>query len=153
MHRSFAPDARISPHLRSLFTHQLQQRAVQEAELVCEQVRLTKTRRQTRTPLAEKTSSVFLYDTLPTVAHEEGNGAYARTALTGPNTLYALSTLMPDTQLRASLTAWLDRTADAAPHLLSQEDKAYVLPMHTHFVGLHIALWRLSTWVDSANAT
>ena len=39
LHRQVAPEAKISPRLGSLITRQLQQRVVQEAELLYERVR------------------------------------------------------------------------------------------------------------------
>jgi len=151
MHRATSPTATLSPHLGSLITHQLQQRLVQEAELL--HARTRSAGEAWDSSLARASigagyergagGAAFASVALIDVAPQDTARLWTPSAVATPQ--YALEHLVPDTGLRADLRAWMQRT----PRAWTAAGDGAALVRHPATTPLAIALWRLATWIDS----
>lgn len=137
LHRQVAPEAKISPRLGSLITRQLQQRVVQEAELLYERVR-------TRT----------LGDAGPNkhaaaVLDLQATAAPARQMRAGGIPLYHVAAMLGDADLHAALGEWLTQIVERSSHACTRCHEGMSLAQHPRTSALAVALWRLASWTDS----
>ena len=139
-HRILAPDAVLSPNLSAMITYQLQQRVVQEAEL-----------------LFVRSSSGALNDSSTHGQSATLTDCDIGSARKWNNKLvhvphYCMNRLMPDGALRADLRGWIQRNCSKG-HGWTDNNGIVQLQQHRHTTAMAIALWRLATWIDSMAST
>lgn len=138
-HRAVAPEAHISPRLESLITHQLEQRVVQEAELLLARA---------KSGVVEAAQAVEPVAVLSTGRTAQPCRTWARGITGVPE--YAMQPLVQDVELQSQILDLLERTARTRQGWLSGAGSTeWHLQPHRHTVDMAIALWRLATWRDS----
>ncbi|PKI84245.1 hypothetical protein MVES1_001652 [Malassezia vespertilionis] len=145
-HRPTAPEARISPHLRSLLTHQFQERVQQEAAQLCARVK------SGVLPSVQERSSV-LFHGIDTQQAPWSALATESTVCRIPTdkalAAYSLVHLLPDLSIRAKVLSTMAALHRAAPHVCSATSSTLCLAAHRHTVDLALACWRAAAWLDS----
>ena len=130
--------ATLSPHLPSLITHQLQQRVLQEAELLFARVCTGALSDGSGEPMA-------LVDDLHTRAEGKADASSSDAV---PR--YNMSELPRNSATwRDEMTTWITKCLPYKHGWLKQEDGVYAVERHRHTTDLCIALWRLATWLHS----
>lgn len=141
MYRAYAPDADLSPRLPALITQQLQERVVQEAELLLARV---------------QSGAVPHYDdTQGTVARLVRTEASAPTPwLDAERTVpqWDVARLVPDAARAQRLVAHVERTAQRGGGWVrcGGGGGGWALARHTHTAPMFVACWRLDKWLASA---
>lgn len=123
-----------------MITHQLQQRVVQEAELL-----FARSRSRALDGFSRQALSA-------TLTHIDTGVARQFETQTGHVPQYCLDRLMPDVTLRADLWTWVQRTCMKGCGWMENHGDIG-LQQHRHTTAMAIALWRLATWVDSMTPT
>lgn len=122
-----------------MITYQLQQRVVQEAELLF-------ARSSSRALVVDSAHgfSAMLTD------HDTGQArAFDEKRPHVPQ--YNLDRLLPDEHLRADLSNWLQKTCSTG-YGWRHDHHILGLQQHRHTTDMAVALWRLATWVDSTTS-
>jgi len=123
-----------------MITHQLQQRVVQEAELLFARVR------------SGALDDGSMHGLTATISEIDTGKARIFNKELAYVPQYCMNRLMPDEVLRAELWNWMQCTR-LKGHGWTNNNGIIGLQQHRHTTAMAIALWRLATWVDSMIST